>query len=250
MGRRVGTSSTRRGRGRGRPDFRRSGSCDDAPPRLGRFLPPPRGVSRLGSVGMGRRGPKARPDHIKLVEGDPSHEGKARLATRSVRLPPAEVLDEPRWAEVFPHPRSGEFVDAEHRRRLRADADRARRVAAREWKRVVPRLTAHGLLAVVDVQTVREFCVCVARIDLLERDVSRRGVWVQGDRGAVRNPSVPALGQYRTLETKLFGELGLSPAARSAMRLTTPGSPQPDAGHGGGLDGDGNPSGTDPVYDV
>ncbi len=65
-----------------------------------------------------------------------------------------------------------------------------------------------------------DYCVTWARIVQGELALSRDGVVVQTDRGAVRNPWATVLNQYRAHYRSLIGELGLSPSA--ASRLSRP----------------------------
>lgn len=182
-----------------------------------------------------------------------------------MRLPP-KAPEEPDWREWFPAVRiptkkqleerypadvvEGSLIHIEHdgkraaltkaRRRWliakdRDEAERARKVNQRcrdvardEWRRVVPILEAQGLLATVDRQTLLEWCRVVARIDQAERDISEHGMWVQGERGAVKNPATTALNQLRGQEKFLMGELGLTPRARDG--LTPGGVDDPEEG--------------------
>jgi P27 family predicted phage terminase small subunit len=118
-------------------------------------------------------------------------------------------LTEPDWSEVLPGPR---------------EMARVRRVASETWKHLAPVLTRSAGLTGEMSMTLSEYCICVARIDQGERDLSRRGVLVKvSDRNEwVKNPWTTVLHQYRAHFRSLVGELGLSPAA--ATRITaTPG---------------------------
>jgi len=93
-------------------------------------------------------------------------------------------------------------------------------MARREWRRVVPVLTISAGLGIVDLSILTDYCVCVARIDQCERDISRRGLLMEGERGWQKNGSTTIAGQYRQQLARYIGELGLSPSARG--RLTPP----------------------------
>jgi P27 family predicted phage terminase small subunit len=97
---------------------------------------------------------------------------------------------------------------------------RARRIAADLWKRLAPVLARSAGLTGEMSMVLSEYCVCAARIDQGERDLSRRGVLVKvSDRNEwVKNPWTTVLHQYRAHFRSLVGELGLSPAA--ATRIT------------------------------
>lgn len=127
---------------------------------------------------------------------------------------PQDELAEPDWLEVWPATRDKE---------LQPVNARAREVARREWRRVVPKLRRAAGLGVVDLAVLTDYCICVARLDECERDISRRGLLLQSeraDRGLVRNPSTTVAAQYRTQLARYVGELGLSPSARG--RLSPP----------------------------
>lgn len=152
-------------------------------------------------------GPRPKPPLQVVREGNP---GK-RPVKEGVKLPPAE-LSEPNWQDTFPTVRGDD--------RLRAINSRCREVARREWRRVVPVLKFTVGLAEVDTQTVMDYCVCVARIDQCEREISLNGLLMKGERGWMKNGATTVVGQYRQQLARYIGELGLSPSARG--RLTPP----------------------------
>ena len=139
-------------------------------------------------------------------EGNPS---KTPIR-EGVKLPPVD-LDEPNWLDVWPAVRD---------RAQQSINRRAREVARREWRRVVPVLEKTAGLGTVDVTVLTDYCICVARIDECERDISRRGMLIEGERGWQKNGSTTVAGQYRTQLRAYIGELGLSPSARG--RLSPP----------------------------
>lgn len=157
-------------------------------------------------------GPARKSNVVALREGNPSRRPRAELmgGTKLVAGKP----DEPRWADVFPSPRkadapAGDLAD------LRAAALRCRKVAAGEWARVVPVLFGARVLSTIDRAALVDYCTLIARIDQAERDISRRGIWVQGDRGAVKNPCVTALTGMRSALKYHLTSLGLTPSARN-----------------------------------
>ena len=203
---------------------------------------------------MGRAGPAPKPALQIVREGNPGQHSPDRLAG-GVRLP-ATAPDEPNWRQWFTAPRvpsvrqlevrypldevEGTLVridNARQRRSLavkrqkhlvaearrqaeqaRDEAARARLVARRTWRRIVPSLGSIGLLADVDYDLLVDYCVVVARIDQAERDVTVRGMWTPGERGAMKNPSTTVLNQLRAQFRHYVGQLGLSPVARDALR--------------------------------
>lgn len=137
-------------------------------------------------------------------EGNP---GK-RPIREGVKLPPAE-LTEPNWQDTFP------VVKDKARQ---AENRRAREVARREWRRVVPVLRHTAGLAEVDANLLLDYCVCVARIDQCERELSSRGLVVMGERGWQKNGAATIAGQYRAQLKVYIRELGLSPSARVSIK--------------------------------
>ncbi|MEW1719577.1 phage terminase small subunit P27 family [Streptomyces sp. NPDC093109] len=121
---------------------------------------------------------------------------------------PRAILAEPDWNEVFktsPDPA------------VESANERCRNVASTEWRRVVPVLEVAAGIGEVDHTTVKDLCICVARIDQAERDLSERGLMVTAERGTVKNGAATIAAQYRTQLARYIRELGLSPSARSAI---------------------------------
>ncbi|CAM5247517.1 hypothetical protein GCM10010329_85230 [Streptomyces spiroverticillatus] len=150
--------------------------------------------------------PTRRKPPLQVIrEGNP---GK-RPVSEGVRVPPAELV-EPDWSVTFTDVGDGQ----------RAVNARCREVASREWQRVVPVLEFTAGVGTVDTTTLTDYCVCVARIDQCEREISANGILMQGERGWQKNGATTVVGQYRNQLARYIGELGLSPSARG--RLTPP----------------------------
>ena len=137
-------------------------------------------------------------------EGNPAH----RPLPEAVVLPPAE-LPEPDWLETFP---------AVREQGQQALNRRCREVARREWRRVVPVLERVAGLAAVDASLLHDYCVCVARIDQCERELSKHGMLLAGERGWQKNGATTIVSQYRAQLKVYIRELGLSPSARTGLR--------------------------------
>ncbi|MEU7861187.1 phage terminase small subunit P27 family [Nonomuraea sp. NPDC049141] len=148
--------------------------------------------------------PGKRPALAVVREGNP---GK-RPVEMGVILPPAE-LAEPDWQETFPTVRDKAQQTLNRR---------AREIARREWRRVVPVLKHTAGLAEVDATLLSDYCVCVARIDQCERDLSTRGLQVEGERGWQKNGATTIVSQYRAQLKVYIRELGLSPSARTGLK--------------------------------
>jgi P27 family predicted phage terminase small subunit len=179
-------------------------------------------------------GRKPKPPLQVVREGNP---GK-RPVREGVKLPPA-TLAEPDWSSFFPtlrmppKPRAPRGADDEELKEYRREvqvwqrlklaqeaAQFGREVAGREWQRVVPVLQQMAGLTSVDRSTAVDYCVCVARLEWCERQLSIEGLVTMGQRGPCRNPLTTIASQYRTQLKAYIGELGLSPSARG--RLTPP----------------------------
>lgn len=126
---------------------------------------------------------------------------------------PRAILAEPDWSDVFKSS-SDPAVELAN--------VRCRAVASEEWRRVVPILEVAAGIGEVDHTTVKDLCVCVARIDQAERDLSERGLIVTAERGTVKNGAATIAGQYRTQLARYIRELGLSPSARTSITLPEP----------------------------
>ncbi|MFD4995369.1 phage terminase small subunit P27 family [Streptomyces buecherae] len=143
-------------------------------------------------------------------EGNPS-----KSATKEGVIVPRAILTEPDWSGVFP-PSPEPAVEPAN--------VRCREVASEKWRRIVPILEVAAGIGEVDHTTVKDLCVCVARIDQAERDLSKRGLIVTAERGTVKNEAATIAGQYRNQLARYIRELGLSPSARTAIT-----APEPDA---------------------
>jgi P27 family predicted phage terminase small subunit len=179
-------------------------------------------------------GRKPKPPLQVVREGNP---GK-RPVREGVKLPPAALV-EPDWSSFFPAvrlpptPRAPRGADDEELKEYRREVQVWQRlklaqeaakfgseVATREWRRVVPVLQQMAGLTSVDRSTAVDYCVCVARLEWCERQLSIEGLVTMGQRGPCRNPLTTIASQYRTQLKAYIGELGLSPSARG--RLTPP----------------------------
>lgn len=143
---------------------------------------------------------RKKPPLSVVREGNP---GK-RPVKDGLKLPPAE-LEEPDWLETFPTAKDGARQSVNRR---------AREIARREWRRVVPVLKTTAGLTAVDAAALQDYCICVARIDQCERDISRRGMLIEGERGWQKNGATTVVSQYRAQYKIYLREFGLSPSAR------------------------------------
>lgn len=203
-------------------------------------------------------GPVKKPALSVVREGNPSH----RPVPDQVAVPPADFT-EPDWRVLFPpqeRPEPPEYPDREeyitfsdsgepdlkewfkaldryekkeeqHRITMLAidSANFSRSRAAEEWARIVPVLRVSVGLGNCDYSTVVDLCVCIARMEWCEFQISIEGLIVQGQRGPCRNPLTTVASQYRAQFKTYIRELGLSPSARTGVpgRPDAPGSDDP-----------------------
>jgi P27 family predicted phage terminase small subunit len=159
---------------------------------------------------VAKRGRKPKPPHLKLIEGNP---GKRPIP----ELPqaPSGAPNEPTWSDVFGRGKPLEPL---------------RKAAAREWKRVVPILDNLGYLSPIDVRILTDYCVCVARLEQCEREITTRGLLVETPSGFARNPAITPANQYRQQLRFYLSELGLGPSSRGRLPIPiTPGDDAADA---------------------
>lgn len=183
-------------------------------------------------------GPAKRPALQVVREGNP---GK-RPVPEQIVVPPADFA-EPNWADEFPagqvgrkpvKPKASDAVDFDDmqkqleiydwdlgrwtRKKMAADAAKfSQKRASEEWNRVVPILKVSVGLGNLDFATVVDLCVCIARLEWCERQISREGLIVEGQRGPCRNPLTTVATAYRTQFKTYIRELGLSPSARTGV---------------------------------
>lgn len=158
--------------------------------------------------GVAVRGTRPNYRHLRAMGGRGALPNAPKLAPR--------IPSEPRWPSIF-----------------EGGGDEARRLgrdARQQWRLVTRELDRHGLLSLVDLALLTDFCVCWARLQSCERVVSREGITVKGERGTQKHPAVTYANQLRQALKGYMTELGLTPYSRSRMDL-----PDPDD-DGDGLD--------------
>jgi len=89
----------------------------------------------------------------------------------------------------------------------------------KEWERTGPLLVGAKMLTESDLPAFQAYCM---NIDLLVKsqiDIQENGMMVMGHRGWIRNPAISAFGQASTAIRGFVAEFGLSPSARSRIRI-------------------------------
>src|SRR4051812_10915124 len=144
------------------------------------------------------RGPKPKPAHLKLLEGNP---GKRR------------VPNEPRAVSTA-MPVAPEFLTPE---------------ARAEWDRVVTQLHPMGVLAEIDVSPLAAYCQAYGRwviaehviATMAEKDLLTSGLMIKTTNGnAVQNPLVGTSNKAASDMVRYAAEFGLTPVARARLALS------------------------------
>jgi P27 family predicted phage terminase small subunit len=100
-------------------------------------------------------------------------------------------------------------------------------VALAEWNRIVPILQRMGSASAIDAYLLREYCVCFARTEACEEQLSREGLLIDGQREGtkVRHPLTTVSNTYRTASKAICAQLGIGANVRGQMNLTPPKAP-------------------------
>ena len=146
---------------------------------------------------MGRRGPAPAPTRAKLLRGE----------TRPSRV----NYDEPKVAPDVPV-KPSDLVPA----------------AEPDWYRVILVLGPSRILTAADGDLVRLYAEALARYRQVALAYASSGPLIRGARGGelVKNPLASIVRDSATLVLSLARELGLSPSARSGIRVP----PDPELG--------------------
>lgn len=139
---------------------------------------------------MGKRGPPPKPSKLKKLEGTYR---KDRDAGGASLQPPPGVPLRPKW------------LDKE---------------ARAEWDRVVPQLVELKVLTGLDGGALERYCVAHSNWVKAQRDVQKHGPVVKTPFGPQKNPAIKLAQEERAAARLLAGELGLSPSARSRVKVT------------------------------
>jgi P27 family predicted phage terminase small subunit len=152
---------------------------------------------------VGRRGPPQTPTRVlqlrgtfrKDRHGDPSSEPEFELVTEVP--PPPGFLDE---------------------------------VAVMEWNRIAPELIEKKLLTVPDLAAFTLYCLNVARVVAAERMIAKDGLTTWSQSGMKAHPAVLIARQCGAEVRKFAQEFGLTPSARTRVRVPDKPAEQPKSG--------------------
>jgi len=89
----------------------------------------------------------------------------------------------------------------------------------KEWLRTGPQLVRMRMLGESDLPAFESYCMNIQLMIDARLDIAENGMTVLGHRGRVRNPAIAAFGQASTAIRGFVSEFGLSPSARSRIRI-------------------------------
>ena len=143
----------------------------------------------------------------------PENERAGHRRLKVAPAPPAKAIPEPDFHKLL-GPESGP-------------------VALAEWRRIVPLLQKMGSATAIDAYLLREYCVCFARCEACEEQLTREGLLIDGQRAGtkVRHPLTTVSNSYRTASKAICAQLGIGASSRGQMNLSAPKTREP-AGEG------------------
>jgi P27 family predicted phage terminase small subunit len=89
----------------------------------------------------------------------------------------------------------------------------------KEWNRTGPKLVELKMLAETDLPAFESYCMNIDLMIAARLQIKEKGMLINGARGWVRNPAIAAFGQASTAVRGFVSEFGLSPSARSRIKL-------------------------------
>jgi len=151
------------------------------------------------------RGPKPKPTHLKLVQGNP---GKRAINRR-----------EPKVAPALPEP-----------------PDHLGEAARQEWERVAHEMYQTGILTRLDRATLAAYCQAYERwrtaertlAEMAQRDQLTHGLMIRTTNGnPIQNPIVGIANKAAADMVRYAAELGITPSARSRIHAEAQDSQDP-----------------------
>jgi P27 family predicted phage terminase small subunit len=138
---------------------------------------------------MGKRGPPPKPTKLKKLEGTYR---KDRDQGGNELAPPPAVPICPRWITG---------------------------AAKAEWDRIVPQLAELGVLTGLDGGQLERYCDAYGNWLQAKAEVKKHGQMIKTPFGPQKNPAVKTAFDERKEADRLAQELGLSPSARSRVKV-------------------------------
>jgi P27 family predicted phage terminase small subunit len=92
--------------------------------------------------------------------------------------------------------------------------------ARREWRRIVPKLEAIGVLTEIDRTALAAYCDAWGRWVEASLGLQKSGMLIKGRQGeAVKSPYLPVINQAIEQMRMMLIEFGMSPSSRSRLRV-------------------------------
>lgn len=148
---------------------------------------------------MGRRGPKAKPTAVKKFEGNPGKRKLNRSEPQPTPAPPGSFAP-PDWLIGL--------------------------VALARWRDLAPKLAKNHLLTELDFDMLGILCQSWQEVQDCRKTLGEEGDYITTDKGfVVQHPAVGRMTKALERIRKLNAEFGMSPSARSGLKL--PGNEKP-----------------------
>lgn len=96
------------------------------------------------------------------------------------------------------------------------------REGRKQWRSLAPELAKVGLLTVLDGPAFAIYCCLWSDFRRLSEVIDREGMVVEGRRGPVKHPLLPALHHAMDGVLTFSREFGLTPASRSRLSVAEP----------------------------
>ena len=90
--------------------------------------------------------------------------------------------------------------------------------AAREWRRILPKLVNAGVVTTADSQTLGAYCVAVEEFHEANRVIGKTGLTMESPQGLKAHPAVAIRANASERMRKLAAEFGLTPSSRSQVK--------------------------------
>ena len=137
-----------------------------------------------------KRGPKPTPTALKLVKGDAGHRG----IPQNEPTPPTTMPDPPGYLPE---------------------------VAAAEWRRIVPQLSALDLMSDLDIEALAAYCACCAdEQEAMAKQAGKPIVYKTTNGNLMPSPFVSIIRQARADKVRYGSAFGMTPSARVGMEVT------------------------------
>lgn len=91
----------------------------------------------------------------------------------------------------------------------------------KEWHRTGPALIRMRMLAESDLPAFQAYCMNINLMIESALDMQTNGLTIMGQRGRIKNPAVVSFGQATTAIRGFVSEFGLSPSARTRIKVPT-----------------------------